>query len=583
MTKNKIAACSIAIVMLLGMVSCKADLDSRYFELVPINEITIVRLVSGDGDTGVYIREVLPGGPEISRFEAILGSEFVLNAELAFAFGEANSPLEFRWYELDHQIGAGPTSDEHRLLSEKQTLTLQLDADFGNTARPYRLKVVVTDTHTRVSVQRQFQIQVRSVLQTGWYALTERQNSFELDIVTLFQGDISQVNNALYALGSTLPREGHRPISILAFPNNSAPTIRDRDLTNFSIVIHTDRGANAVRSGDFSWEPHLDISSFAINGHPVLTPGFVPNRLIPMLGAPTLAQLNNGIVTRLYIHYGDDFYFFNRWNAFFPAWEPVNVIFPMRERVRVAPYIAGSLQNGVLMFDLDNNRFIRHISTGLFGPALGTASHLFLVSNLVTDHLATPPFRFNDHFERLLYMNTFQLHQGFAIVESTPGTLQFLRFTVGGVAATAVVPNFAGTFADNAMVESIEHWAMHQGGVFLYMATADRLWRVNTAADMAVQDITYQLGLPTGYRISTLDFLSEVGGGAWFQPFLTVGSYNPGGAVGTNGRLDMFDVDTGVGATGHLTLRVHTQSDGTEVPMSFTGMGRPVSVAYRIR
>lgn len=569
MMKSKIFAISIAIVVLLGINSCERDLDSRYFEVATINDIAIEGFICGNGSTGVYVDRTIGG--RVPQFEAALTSVFVLDAVLSFELGEANSTLTFGWYEIDPSVTAHPGSG--RLISEEQTLSLPLLAEFSNTTRPYRMKFRVTDTNTGVSYQRLFEIMVRNPLQIGWYALTERANGFDIDVIGLFLGEIRQHNSVLDMMGSTLPREGQRPLSILAFPNFSAPTILERDLTNYTIMIKTDLATNMVRSADFSWEPSFNISNFVIHNHPVLTPGFKPNRLIPMLSTATA-----GTATRLYMHHDDNFYIFNRSGVLLPFWEPVNIMRDTGIRFRVAPFIAGNLGHGVVMFDLDNRRFVRHAILAAM-LMISTPSDQFLMSSLLTD-AADAPFSFNTGIESLLYMDTFHLSQGFAVIRNTSDNYQLFRFTKNANGATA---NAVGTF-DNDLVASVEHFAMHQGGVFLYMATADRVWRVNTAMDpLTAVDITDQLGLPSGYRISTFDFLSTNGGGQSFQNFLTVGSYNPSGAAGENGRLDIFDVHTGIGATGDLTLRYHEQPNGEEIPMSFTGIGRPVSVAYRGR
>lgn len=566
MTKSKISVISIAIVMLLGIISCERDLDSRHFPINVINDITILGFKSGDGE----IRKGVPGTRDWPSFEVALGSVFVLDAILEFGLGEDHSTYTFGWYEIDPnpdtEVGSG------RLLSEERTLSLHIDADFSNLLRPYRMKFRITDMNTGVSYQRAFLMTVRNPLQIGWYALTERANGFEIDVIGLFMGEIRLYNSVLDMMDSPLPREGERPLSIFTFPNWNAPTMTNRDLTNFSIMIQTDVATRMVRSADFSWEPPFNISAFVALNHPVLTPGFKPNRFIPMIGATT------GLQTRLYMHHDDDFYIFNRVGVLLPFWEPVNIMRDTGTQFRVAPFIAGNLAHGVVMFDLDNKRFVRHaiLTTSLLA---NTPSDQFLMSWLLTD-VADAPFSFNTGIESLLYMDTFTNNQGFAVIRNTSGNYQLFRFTKN---ATGAIANAANTF-DSDLVASVEHFAMHPGGVFLYMATADRVWRVATAMNpMTTVDITDQLGLPQGYRISTFDFLPTNGGGQNFQNFLTVGSYNPSGAAGENGRLDMFDVHTGLAATGDLTLRSHEQPNGEETPMSFTGIGRPVSVAYRMR
>ena len=563
MKKYKISAIGIAIVMLLGILSCERDLSSGNFEIPTINDITIEYFICGNGHEGV-------------EFEVALGSHFTLKPRLTFELGEASSTYIYAWYEINpNPVETGAS----RLISQERTLSLLIDAEFSDTSRPYRMMFRITDQHTSVTYSRIFTMQVRNPLQIGWYALTERANGFEIDVVALFMGELRQQNNVLDFLGSELPRtDGQIPKNLLMFPNMSAPTITNRDMTNYTIMIQTDVATNMVRSADFSFDPSFDISAFVLLNHPYIRPGFNPNRLIPMLSTATA-----GSATRLYMHYNDNFYIFNRQGPVIPFWEPINRMRGVaNSRFNVAPFIAGNLGQGVVLFDMDNNRFVRHLIPFMF--FVTTPSHEFLTSVPLTD-LPTAHFSFNHNIERLLYMTTYHLHLGFAIVkDSSLGSYRVLRFQVNATSAVTLAPV---TFesSDNALIESFEHFAMHFEGTFLYMATADRLFRANLAAPppTTLADITDQLNLPAGYRIATLDFLSTNGGGNSFQPFLTVGSYNPNGVVGENGRLDMFDIDTGIGATGDLTLRIHTQPDDEELPMTFTGIGRPVSVAYRGR
>jgi hypothetical protein len=215
------------------------------------------------------------------------------------------------------------------------------------------------------------------------------------------------------------------------------------------------------------------------------------------------------------------------------------------------------------------------------------ASANVLTSQVITDNPAEAHFfSWNNDIADLLYMDTYQLDRGFGIIkEESSGKYRLIQFLMNS--NTDTQKTFAATFDNNAFVESVTHWAMHSSGLYLYMVTNEnKLYRLLVDVNLmnsSIENITEQV-LQPNHTLSTIKFISSSGGGLNFQNFLTVGSYNQSGTAGENGRLEIFDFISG---SGDLELRMHEEPTNVAgefklIPLSFTGFGKPVDVAYRL-
>jgi hypothetical protein len=253
-----------------------------------------------------------------------------------------------------------------------------------------------------------------------------------------------------------------------------------------------------------------------------------------------------------------------------------------------SPFVAGNPFRASVLFDEDNKRFMIH--RGL-ASAMTEASNLSLtVTPLVDDpdpgHPTNALFSWRNNIESLLYMGNYADAQGFAIYkDSELDRYRLIKFDYS--AGNHEVKKLSGSvFVDNTLVESIKYFAMYpgnrnldwlNGGAYLYMATDDKVYRVNP--NMSIDDITVSV-LQPGYKISVLKFVGQTSTGQWHQPELTVGSYDPNGKVGENGRLEIYRVDAGIGGTGNLIIMGRSLAESNN-EMRIVNIGKPVDVGYR--
>jgi hypothetical protein len=508
-----------------------------------------------------------------------IGSVFTFEPTLHFALGEGSSTYHYEWFLIT--VGNFPATGSFESLSEERELVLPIEGTFASAGGRFRLLFEITDLNTGLSNRQDFFLNIqRPRHERGWWVLHEREDDFDITILAQFQDSLIVYNNVLDMFGSDLPRIGETPKALYLFSNDAAPHPFRRDGSGFSAMIRTDRATSSIGVNDLSFDPvYNNISAFAQRfGTQGLEPGFNPRAIFPRSGG------GPGQV-RMFMHHNDNFFFFGMGMLQLMFSQPINRIVDCNEGrpFRVSPFIMSHFGMGSVFFDKDNKRFVRH--QGGAGLHMQTPSAYLLYSQRITN--PEPLFSWTENIESLLYMSNYNISRGFAIIkDSSLGRYRLIQFYFGG--NNTLVQSFQGTFEDNAFIESIKFFAMHPNGSFLYMVTEDnRIFRI--VADQALMNNPTEITnvVQPGYNISTFEFISRDGGGRITrQDFLTVGSYNPNGPVGANGRVEMFNVDSG--DTGDLETRRHRQggnynedSDAEEFDMIFTGFGRPIDIGHR--
>jgi hypothetical protein len=393
-----------------------------------------------------------------------------------------------------------------------------------------------------------------------------------------FQDTLLRLDNVLDRYDSALPREG-TPQALYIFPNWWAPDPRrHRDMSDFSTIIRTDKTTNSVRSNDLSWEPQFDISSsFTQSAGSVLPTQFNPNRLVHSAQEP--ANL------RVFMHYDNSWFLYavgmgeTRFGQPFNRIRDRDALLFSEPTFSSPPFIAGDFMFGTVFFDDDNKRFMF-----LRGRPSTSAepSERFLYSEPMVD-LDDNMFSWNNNIERLVYMKMYSLRNAFAIIkDSELDRYRYLRFGFSPEQHNLVDQLATYTFNDNAFVESVKLFARHPTAPFLYMVTEDnRVFRAPVVGSDDIfnnrVDVTDEV-LQPGYHISFFDFFNS---SRIFRNFVVVGSYDPAGVAGENGRVEFFNVDTGSGAFNIQTTGSYIEGVGRGSQMSFTGFGRPVDIGLR--
>jgi hypothetical protein len=172
---------------------------------------------------------------------------------------------------------------------------------------------------------------------------------------------------------------------------------------------------------------------------------------------------------------------------------------------------------------------------------------------------------------------------GYAVVKNVgTGRYELLQMSialgvVGGTLESMASQQGKAEFPAGINLDDIKFYAYHTTLPYLYLATEDKVYRVNTTTMAALEDITTQV-LPAGHKISKLKSSA-----VRFSRtnLIVVASYSPNGQAGQNGQLAFYSVEDG---TGNLILAKHPASptaSGYQIDMKWTGFGKIINVDYK--
>jgi hypothetical protein len=561
MRKYNIIVIGIIAVIFFSLYACNEDKGNNSFEFREVNDVDIKGLSRVNGKDTVFQTEV--------------GKTLNLEPVLTFKLGENKGKHTFAWYWLDNGSDTG-----YELISNERNLSLTMKGIYSK-VQTYKMLYEVTDVDTGVRYRRIFYLQVLSRLTTGYIALCEKDNGFDIDMLALYKDTLTQYNEVLDMMASTLPRKGEKPLRVFTYYDYYSPSVYNTDGSKYTVLIQTDKTANKIKSGDFSYDPSYNIKTFVQPGAGDFQGELNPGRLTPLLTATT-----TGLDTRLYMYYNGNMYMYNNYRSLYLFARPLNKIRNVdNSTFKTKPYIAGSLLNGAVLFNDDKKCFVYNALTSNMTSWTTTSENQLSVIELKDDAqgIENSLFSFVNNIEELLYMDTYNSHLGFAIIKDRVlGKYRLIEFKTE---VNIVSKKFGATIDNNALIESIKFFARHPILPYLYMATDDKIYRmlVDVNGVNSVKDITNTC-LTSGYKVSTFKFISYSGGGLNFSDHLTIGSYDPNGTVGANGKLEFYNCQPG---TGELTLRNQPDdkptAGGYQIPMSFTGIGKPVDVAWKAK
>jgi hypothetical protein len=535
--------------VLLGLPSCSNEIDPNDLMLHPINTAVIVGL----GNT--------------QRYNAVVGEILTIDPIVVF-LEVPNGPapdFSFAWY-----MGG-------EVISEEEILRVRVEGELARVLgnRDNIMAFRVTDNNTGIVVTRTVYLNVTSRLTRGWLALTERDNSYDIDFLVNFNDTVTLHTGILDMFESTVPRLGETPKAFHAFQNNRPLRMGPINLTGYTIWVQTDKAIYNLNAADNYSLFSSDLLPFAVPGTPAFSAGFIPGRITTFSHS----------AVRLYMKYDGNMYSATSQNGLFPFEFPINRVSGENNDAlfNVSPYVFGTVVGASLLFDEDNKRFLRHNHppAGATSPSRGI-TFLHPLFDTAED---VALFSWTDNIERLVYMSNYNTNAGFAIIKDKVLGYRYLEFaTSTSVLANNVMnKSFGRTFNDNAFIESAKFFAKHPSQPYFYMASEDKVYRMMVSTNELInmwEDVTDEV-LKQGYRISVFQFTANNGSTGSPQGYITVGSYNPNGKVGENGRIEFFNVD---GATGNFTPRetVSGVAGGEfEEGMSFTGIGKPIGISYK--
>ncbi|MDR3338498.1 MAG: hypothetical protein LBT25_00130 [Candidatus Symbiothrix sp.] len=497
-----------------------------------------------------------------------LGESFKITPVLTFSLGEEHDAFQYEWHLMQ---STGTIKQSAGILSDQKNLDIIIGG-LINAAGTYRIMYCITNLTTGVRYDYLFSVVVQDRMLVGYIVLCEKEsNTFDIDLISLYRDTLTQYHNVLDVYDSALPRTDRKPIDLICYGDylSPSPTASGR---KYAIWILTDKGTDRVRVENMEYIPEFNLSSRLMALNPKYRPA--DGNLV----ADRIFSVSNHVSS-----YGKDYLYANG-NYFFHNWVmvswfynlPVNSMSVNEAPYKAAPYIFMT-SGGAILFDETHNRFEAHLAGS---NELNASSSTLLHTTRLTNGTY---FDWQDPDYRLVYMDNRTISLGYAIVNNTrTNRYEFLQMTVGEI----VVNNYLSTSASQSgkaefpvgtNLDNIKFYAYHSTLPYLYLASEDRVYRINTSAMTTLDDITAQV-LPAGHKISKMKN-SAIRFPRTNQ--MVIASYNPAGQTGENGQLAFYEVEDG---TGNLILAKHPASptvDGYQIDMKWTGFGKIINVDYK--
>ncbi|MDR2563122.1 MAG: hypothetical protein LBC98_04185 [Prevotellaceae bacterium] len=563
---------ALAFCLIAGLNACVRDKGNYDYK-----QINTVRIGDAGNDDG------------LNNYTKNIGDTLRVNPVLTFSQGEDENLFRFTW----HYWGGGIWN----VLHEGRNLEIEVSGTFGKATvtEPYRLAYEVVNKETQVSYRKTFTLTVISPLLRGYTALCELENGFDIDLISLSSSDYKfyYYKNILEMTASDIPREGAKPYDIVAFEDKMAPDPFNKTGTEYSVFVLTDKYATRVLAEDYSWKPSYEISNvIEMNSH--------LDREYTQKGDKVIAQqmkfsyvysASSGRRVRCFMYHTEpdgkgNWYL---WNTF-PAWHTFSVqmnnVRPSgNARYEPAPHIyAGA--SGAMYYNKDGKAFMYGSFPG--SSDYGTAAMYY------TQPLVDPTFS-DPAYVDLIYMGEIlgahSPSRGYAILKLNSGALRYIEFNdasaVGSVAIsrTALIPQGTG-------IESAKFIARvpDQNAPFLIYVTNDnRVFQLDiSAGTIAGRDITNVILKNDGYSEITLFKYTlpnthGIPAGAGLDKALAVGTYNPALGKDAGGKLEFFKMTNTTFGDLELVKYPETprESDGYQIDMSFTGLGKITGLTYK--
>ncbi|MDR0506404.1 MAG: hypothetical protein LBH32_06265 [Dysgonamonadaceae bacterium] len=512
-------------------------------------------------DKGNYsYREI--NAVEISGIEksysVYLGQSLKITPSLSFSISETQDSFKYEWHLM--------TGSSNKISGGLLSAEKNLDIIVGNPIPgdgSYDVIYCVTNITTGVRYDCIFTLNVRDRMQTGYIMLCERENnSFDIDLISLFNDTLTQYHNLLDFYESKLPRTGCKPLDLVCYCDPASPTLAADGKKKYAIWILTDKGTERVRIENFEWKPEFNISGISsvpekfLQGEPLIAEKMV---------APVVNLLSEAVN---WIYCRGNWYWYN-----FPGMttyfylSPVNAPSYVGAPYKAAPYIVSRAQSAALLFNEDANRFEYQ-----YANSSGNSANVLRTNRLSADNTH---FNWENPDYRLIYMGNRDFSIGFAVVKNVSSNKYELLLM--DILDTSVRKLGRAEFPAGLALEDVKFFTFHNSMPYLYCATEDKLYRINTTAMQQWDDITSSV-LPAGHKISRMK------NSAFRFPAnrrIIVATYDPAGQAGKNGQLALYNVQDG---TGDLILAKHPDKQteaGYQIDMKWTGFGKIINIDYK--
>lgn len=509
---NKIFKYSgVLTVIMIVLSSCYKDIGNYSYH--PINVVNLGNIDTANGYIAFY-NDSLHIKPDIK-------SSANINDESAYSY---------LWtYRKSTSVSSGDDS----LLST----TRNLDAKMTMLPGSYTLMYKVTDNKTGVMVHTRTTLTVSTEVYEGFMVLSDVNNQSRMDMLSYVKstGVFNQYTDVFARQASTIPMNGNA-YQVLCMPYVGTNVAQQ----NYGIFVLNAAGTNRVNQETFAWNNSYNIRYLIV--------GDVPANV----AATRLTGITTGAYNYQIYMYGPDknMYSYSTSAGYAFRYSPLNVYETGGTPFQVSPYVATDGTSAV-MYNSDKKTFV-------------TAANASAVS--VADVI--PAWNFPTGMD-LLYMECIYYPESgikpnsYAVLKDpATGRIYLLNFLMrqpqnyfDEMKATdiALATNFAASPDHNYIFYSVG------GKLYEYDMYLKQSFLM---ADYGSSIISHLSFPHISSRYGKANYVT------WSKSLL-VGSYDPAGPKGSNGKLEIFTISD---INGPL---VKTNS--------WTGFGKIVSVGYRDR
>jgi len=509
-------------------------------------------------------------------YSTTLGATLQITPSLTFSLGENVDEFAYQWCVMESYSPYALRG----VASTERNLNIQIGGEGCPIYREgdYYILYLVENLTTKVRYYKVFTLSVQNRTTTGYALLCETANGFDIDLVSLYQDTLTQYHKVLELFQSDLPHEGIKATQLVCYSDYLSPAVVDyMDEENntgrskyYAMWVLSDVGTDRVRVEDFAYKTKYNIATQILR---MPNSKFPAGDIVRVDKMASVASNSSSRLGRAYSYYDGNWFFYNysplTWYYLLPVNQYISTV--ESPQYKTTPYIIVGSTNGAVLFNVDRNRFEFH-KAGTSEISTGSSANFYCTVELTG---GTYFDWANPNYE-LKYMDNRTNTAGFAIVYNrATGKHEFLQInTTPTPSATQLGMS---EFPTSFKTDGVLFYAYHRTLPYLYYATEDHVYRVNTSTMATIDDITSQV-LPAGQKISLLKSSQQ----RYIRANLIgVATYTSGGQAGNNGQIAFYEAEDG---TGNLILAKHpaTPTDaGYQIDMRWSGFGKVIDYDYK--
>ncbi|MBK5720352.1 hypothetical protein JGH11_05665 [Dysgonomonas sp. Marseille-P4677] len=555
----------------------KKKINTVYYIITSL--LVCLYIVSCNEDKGNYTyRDISEAEIENSKVTDTIdiepNSPIFIDPKVTYSDGVGKGSYTYRWrYQkrvsnnVSYPIMS--SSDETAVLDLEQ---LPLDLRITNN---YDVYLQIENNETGIIYQKKYLFRVKNKIQTGYLAISEKKAGVELELVSSFIEDgvtiLMPYRSILDFSGSTYLKDGRKPLGIYTCNDATAPEPNDLSIGKilYSVFLLTDQSTDRVNAIDYSFKDAYNLSKISYISDNLLTEGLVAKKMRGITASAT--------ATQYYGYISGHWYFASRYMSILNFMHPINRYKGTSTLYKAAPYI-GVNASGAVLFNEDENCFMIQTYDSFDDLYVINTTNLWGTTKIIDNE--GDAFSFNNKNYELIYMDSKSTNEIFVIVRNKETSdYELLLF---GMRSGMVTPGsrIRKVIPQSVDMSTIKRYAFNPSEPIIYMATDDKLYiGLASGANMSVKEITDQLQLPAGHKISCIKNLKSFKSSQ--RNLLTVATYDPNGDLDTSGALHFFEMNI---TTGNITLAKHPEkaAEGvSQIDMKWGDFGKIIDIDYK--